>query len=147
MSKRKKLNRGFRAAWIAEFESNQNDKNNTTTQFQKNNTTTLSTIAHAEREFIWNWCQTRNLDDIFAVVALTYWIRAKAYLAVNFLLDPDSKKLNMVLCIHAAMKWLGYDEEHQCNFLADLVAVRRDMKPGLHQQMELDLLKTLNWEM
>ncbi len=140
MSKRKT------PAWFAEFEQHQKRKT-TKTKFQTNNTTTLSIIPETERQFIWGWCQSRNLDDIFAVVALTYWVRARAHLVVNFLLHPDSKTLYMVLCIHAALKWLGYDEQHKCDFFTDLVGVRKDMKPGVHQRMEMDLLTTLNWEL
>ena len=110
----------------------------------------LSKVSDIEREFFWSWCRTRHLDDVFAVVALTYWIRAKAEVAVNFLFNPDNKTLYMVLCIHLALKWLGYDEEKHCNFfkdLADVVDGKGYLKPEVHQQMEVDLLKALNWEM
>lgn len=108
----------------------------------------LSKVSEAEREFFWNWCGTRHLDDIFAVVALTYWVRARAEVAVNFLFNDKNKILYMVLCIHLSLKWLGYDEEKHCNFLKDLVdAVGVRLKPEVHQRMEMDLLKALNWEM
>lgn len=107
----------------------------------------LSKISEVEREFIWNWCQKRNLDDVFPVVALTYWTRAKAEVAVDFLLKPENKDLYMVLCIHISLKWLGYDEEYKCDFFKDLVEVDQHLKPDIHRQMEIDLLKALNWEM
>ena len=108
----------------------------------------LSKVSEAEREFFWNWCGSRHLDDIFAVVALTYWVRARAEVAVSFLFNDKNSTLYMVLCIHLALKWLGYDEENKCNFYKDLVdVVGVDLKPEVHQQMEMDLLKALNWEM
>lgn len=108
---------------------------------------TLSKISDAEREFIWNWCGLRHLDDIFAVVALTYWVRARADVAVNFLFKDNNKRLYMVLTIHLALKWLGYDEEKKCDFFKDLVDIDSSLEPKIHQRMEIELLKALNWEM
>lgn len=106
----------------------------------------LSTISEVEREFIWNWCETRHLDDVFAVVALTYWVRARADVAVNFFFSDNNKTLYMVLCIHLSLKWLGYDEEYKCDFLKDLAQIE-SIEPKIHQRMEIELLKALNWEM
>lgn len=116
-------------------------------RFCEEKRTTLSNVPETEREFIWEWCESRNLDDIFAVVALTYWVRARAEVAVDFLLEENNKRLYMVLCIHVALKWLGYDEQYKCDFFADLVCVHKAIKAQQHQRMEIDLLKALNWEM
>lgn len=107
---------------------------------------TLANVSEEEREFIWKWCEVRHLDDIFAVVALTYWVRARADVAVNFFFRDSYKRLYMVLCIHLALKWLGYDEENKCDFLKDLVEIEA-VEPKRHQQMEIELLRALNWEM
>lgn len=106
---------------------------------------TMSKISGAERDFIWKWCEVRNLDDIFAVVALTYWVRARADIAVNFFFSDNNKTLYMVLCIHLALKWLGYDEEKKCDFRKDLVEIE-NVQPLIHRQMEIELLTALNWE-
>lgn len=109
----------------------------------------LSTISEVEREFIWNWCENRHLDDVFAVVAMTYWVRARADVAINFLFNDNNKRVYMVLCIHLALKWLGYDEENKCDFFKDLVELvgKHFLRPVEHQRMEVDLLKALKWEM
>lgn len=116
-------------------------------KFYKKREIALSKVPEVEREFIWDWCQKRNLDDIFAVVALTYWIRARAEVAVDFLVKPENKKLYMVLCTHISLKWLGYDEEYKCDFYKDLVEVSADVSACTHRQMEIDMLRALNWEL
>ena len=55
--------------------------------------TPLSTTSEVERGFVWSWCEDRFLEDTFPVVALTYWVRCKAKIAVNFLLDEKNKEL------------------------------------------------------
>lgn len=107
----------------------------------------LSTTSEVEREFVWGWCENRFLEDIFPVVALTYWVRCKADVAVNFLLNKKNKELYMVICIHIAMKWLGYDEDHKCDFLKDLLDVYEEVKPEGHRRMEIEILEALNWEL
>lgn len=133
--------------WFKEFEKCQHKERIQVVKFREEKQTTLSNVPETERDFVWEWCQSRNLDDIFAVVALTYWVRARAEVAVDFPLEADNKRLYMVLCIHVALKWLGYDEEHKCNFFADLVGVHKEIKAEQHQKMEIDLLKALGWEM
>jgi hypothetical protein len=127
--------------WLKDFERGK------VLEFHVNKDETLSSISEEEREFVWSWCSQRNLDDVFAVVALTYWIRAKAHVAVNFVVEGSSRAVYMVLCIHLSLKWLGYDEDHKCNFFSDIKEVWQDAKPYQHRGMEIDLLRSLNWEM
>ena len=133
--------------WFKEFEKCQNTERTPVVKFRQEKQVSLSNVSDTEREFIWEWCESRNLDDIFAVVALTYWVRARAEVAVDFLLEAENKRLYMVLCIHIALKWLGYDEQHKCDFFADLVGVHKGIKAEQHRRMEIDLLKALSWEM
>ena len=135
--------------WLREFEDarREDERRKTVVEFYKVKPTELSKISEVEREFIWNWCERRNLDDIYAVVALTYWVRAKAEIAVNFFFQEENKKLYMLICVHLSLKWLGYDEDHKCDFFADLTDVCREMKPERHRGMEIELLMALNWEM
>ena len=116
-------------------------------KFYKDRVNTLSTIPEVEREFFWNWCEIRHLDGVFPVVALTYWVRARSDVAVNFLLDDSNKSLYMVLCIQIALKWLGYDEDHKCEFFKDLVELNPSIQPYEHRRMEYHLLVALNWIM
>lgn len=118
-------------------------------QLYRQSNVNLSKIPDKEREFFWDWCGKRHLEDIFAVVGLTYWVRARAEVAINFLVRQENKKLYMILCIHLALKWLGYDEEKKCNFFSDLVEEDKSeyLRPEIHQRMEIDLLRALNWDM
>lgn len=132
------------ATWFKEFEGSKGVPE--VTLYKNEGGQTLSKVSEVEREFIWNWCEIRWLDEIFAVVALTYWVRARADVAVNFFFNDNYKTLYMVLCIHLSLKWLGYDEENKCDFFKDLVEIEL-IEPKIHQRMEIELLKALNWEM
>lgn len=130
---------GREVPWLKEMTSSGN--------FHVSTPDTLSAVSEDEREFVWTWCSDRNLDDIFAVVALTYWVRAKAHVAVNFVIEESSRVVYMVLCIHLSLKWLGYDEDHKCDFFSDIKEVWHTARPEQHQSMEMDLLQSLKWEM
>lgn len=107
----------------------------------------VSRVSDSEREFIRNWCEVRHIDDVFSTLALTYWVRTKARVAVCFILCDANKTLYMILCIHLSLKWLGYDECFKCNFFKDLIDVYPSLKPDKHRLMEVELLEALNWEM
>lgn len=115
--------------------------------FMENKDLVLSKIPEVEREYIWDWCKSRHLDDIFPVVALTYWTRARVHIAIEFLVKPGMKDIYMVICIHIGLKWLGYDEAHRCNFFKDLTDINEHLHPETHRKMEMDLLKALDWLM
>lgn len=131
------------AKWLDEYTSNSFPE----IDFYKKKDATLSAIPDSEREFMWCWCRTRHLDDVYAVVTLTFWVRTRSHVAVFFILDSHHKNTYMVLCIHLALKWLGYDEDHSCNFFKDLVDEKPELKPEHHRRMEMELLKALQWEM
>lgn len=128
--------------WYKDFQTSQKGL-----KLYKKSAGILSATSEEERGFVWGWCERRYLEDIFAVVALTYWVRCKAEIAVNFLLNEKNRELYMVICIHIAMKWLGYDEDHKCDFLKDLVDVYQEVKPRSHRRMEIEILEALNWEL
>ena len=128
--------------WYEDFKSTKRER-----KLYKKSPGVLSSTSEFERDFVWGWCGSRFLDDIFPVVALTYWIRCKADVAVNFLLNEKNRELYMVICIHVAMKWLGYDEDHKCDFRKDLLDVYGEVKPEAHRRMEIEILEALNWEM
>lgn len=107
----------------------------------------VSAIPDTEREFIWAWCRARHIDDVFPVLALTYWLRVRKRISVFFMLCDSNKNIYMVLCVHLALKWLGYDEVFKCSFFTDLVQIYSSMTVGKHQRMEMDLLEALDWEM
>lgn len=52
----------------------------------------------------------------------------------------------MIVCVHIALKWLGYDEDKSCNFIKDL----REVGPitmDTHQNIEYHILGELGWEL
>lgn len=107
----------------------------------------LCTISDAERIFIRNWCATRNLEDMYAIQALTYWIRVKASLVVSFIVRKENRELYMIICIHIALKWHGYDEVFECDFFKDLKEICPFLRCSEHQDMEIEVLRELQWEL
>lgn len=107
----------------------------------------VTTISDLERNFFRDWCHKRHLDDVYRIKALTYWIRVKSSVSVNFILDEVNRRLYMILCIHISLKWLGYDEEFKCNFVNDLRQELSSLRPDQHQDMEMELLRELNWKL
>ncbi|AAR26968.1 FirrV-1-I3 [Feldmannia irregularis virus a] len=104
-------------------------------------------ILPNEREFMWTWTRTRSLDDVYAVLASTIWIRIKDQVALfSFSIRSDSvKEVYLIVCIHIAMKYLGYDEVFRCNFVHDLVQVSPTMDAHTHQRLEFEVLHALDW--
>jgi hypothetical protein len=80
------------------------------------------------------------------LLAMTYWMRIKGPLGTFFLVNH--KEHYMIICIHLAIKWLAYEEENdkKCNYLEDLNQVA-PLRSTDHQNMELEVLKNLNWEL
>ncbi len=105
----------------------------------------LSRIVGDEREFFVSWVRSRHIEDQHLVLALTYWMRVRADLATFFLVRD--KRLYMILCIHAALKWLGYDEVFKCDFLRDLREVDPRTTPRDHEDLEMEVLKSLSWDL
>ena len=116
-------------------------------QLYKDNGIHLSIISECERKFIREWCHFRHIEESFIIVALTYWMRCKSNIAVNFLRFPESKVQYMVLCIHVSLKFGGYCEMYKCNFIKDLNDYYKHITPSKHQSMEMDILRSLNWEL
>lgn len=107
----------------------------------------ISNDTNDERAFIREWCEVRQLEESHIVVSTTYWLRCKSHIYTSFLMFPEAKDLYIILCVHLALKHLGYDEVHKCNFLLDLVEVYPSMNEGKHQEMEWELFRTLNFDM
>lgn len=102
-------------------------------------------ITKQERDFVWSWCRTRNLDDVYTVLALTLWVRAKPRVCPHDR-DITANFIYMVSCIHLALKYLGYDEIARCNFFADIKQINTQYTFKKHQQVELTLLRALEWK-
>ena len=107
----------------------------------------LVSITEEERFFLREWCQARNLGENYIVVATTYWLRCKSHAYASFLMFVEAKRIYMVLCVHLALKHLGYDELHACDFLADLREIYPSLKPEQHRAMEWELFRYLNFDM
>lgn len=107
----------------------------------------VCTVNDAERIFIRTWCIKRNLEDLYAIQALTYWVRVKASLVVSFLVRQENRELYMVICIHLALKWHGYDEVFKCDFYRDLKEIYPQIRCCEHQEMEVEILRELQWEL
>lgn len=107
----------------------------------------ISKVSNDERAFIREWCDTRQLEQNYIVVSTTYWLRCKSYVYASSLMYPECKTLYMVLCIHLALKHLGYDEVRKCHFMTDLVEIYPSMNARTHQQMEWELFRALNFDM
>lgn len=104
----------------------------------------LSKILDDEREFFRVWTSSRHLEDQYYLLALTYWMRIRSEIATFFLIRD--KRLYMVLCIHTALKWLGYDEVHKCNFLKDLNEIS-SISSQDHAELEMEVLRGLSWDL
>ncbi|CAM9206966.1 unnamed protein product [Pylaiella littoralis] len=52
----------------------------------------------------------------------------------------------MIVCVHIALKWLGYDENRKCNFIGDLRQVG-PISAATHQEIEYHILSELGWEL
>lgn len=107
----------------------------------------LCKISDNERLFIRNWCLKRNLEEIYPVQALTYWIRVKASLLVSFIVREQNRELYMIICVHLALKWHGYDELFKCNFFGDMLELYPSLRCSEHQDMEIEVLRELQWEL
>jgi len=77
----------------------------------------------------------------------TYWLRCKSHLYASFLRFSEAKNLYMILCVHLALKYLGYEEVFRCNFYADLGEVCPSITVNRHQAMEWELFRTLNFDL
>lgn len=107
----------------------------------------LVNITEEERFFLREWCQARNLDETHIVMATTYWLRCKGHAYPSLLMFVEAKSMYMILCVHLALKHLGYDETHKCDFLADLKQVYSSTTPAQHRSMEWELFRYLNFDM
>ena len=107
----------------------------------------LCRLTDYERTFIREWCEKRYLDDLYAVQALIYWTRVKAAFLVSFLIREKNHELYMLICTHLALKWHGYDEVFKCDFFRDAKEICGSLGCTEHQQMEIDVLRELQWEL
>lgn len=78
------------------------------------------------------------------VLAIIYWMRVRSNIWTSFLERP--KQFYMIVCIHIALKWLGYDEVLKCNFIKDLREVGPITKET-HQSIEVMILSELRWDL
>lgn len=102
------------------------------------------TVTDNERAFFFEWSGQRNLDKVYVVLSLTYWARVKSKIWTCFLERP--KEMYMIICIHVALKWLGYDETLKCDFVNDLRGVGA-ITMEAHQTAEFLVLSELGWEL
>ena len=103
-----------------------------------------SAILDDEWRFFHEWAARRNLDKMYLVLALTYWMRVRSRVWTCFLQHP--KEFYMIACLHVALKWLGYDEVLKCDFIRDF----REVSPvdkRLHQKIEILVLSELDWDL
>jgi hypothetical protein len=118
----------------------------TTYPMYQKSKTSISSISEQERLFFYHWTGSRHLEQKYMLLAMTYWMRIKSPLGTFFLVNH--KEHYMIICIHLAIKWLAYEEENdkKCNYLEDLKQVA-PLRSSDHQNMELEILKSLNWEL
>lgn len=107
----------------------------------------VSSITAEERLFLREWCQARSVGDNYVVVATTFWLRCKSHTYASSLMFAEAKKVYMILCIHLTLKHLGYEEVHKCNFFADLKEVYPSMTAHMHQDMEWEVFRCLNFDL
>lgn len=109
----------------------------------------LSPVTEYERGFINDWCRSRRIDESYSTQSLVYWIRVKRHLSVTLMLREKNVDLYMVICIHLALKWQGYEEatDSKCPFYNDLLKIYPDLTKVEHSSMEFELLTFLNWEL
>ncbi len=103
-----------------------------------------SAVTDEERAFFFEWATKRNLEKQYVVLSITYWMRVRSKIWTCFLQRP--KELYMIVCIHIALKWLGYDEVMKCNFVKDLREIAPTTKE-VHQEMEFLILSELGWDL
>lgn len=113
-------------------------------RYQRHVESTASAVTDKERAFFFEWAIKRNLEKQYVVLAITYWMRVRSKIWTYFLQRP--KELYMVVCIHIALKWLGYDEMLKCNFVKDLREIAPTTKE-VHQEMEFLILSELGWDL
>jgi len=113
-----------------------------TFSFRSTKVVTSSPISEDERHFFREWAHLRHIDDQYVVLALSYWTRVKSSLGPFFIIRK--KELYMITCLHISLKWLGYDEEYKCNFIADFRQVSNITKDE-HKELEMHILKELDW--
>lgn len=107
----------------------------------------LSRVRDEERDYIRRWCSVRHIEDSYAIRAIIYWMRVRSSLAVFFRLSDHNRELYMVICIHVAMKWQGYDEMYAVDYLKDLRTIDPGLAVTVHQDMEYEVLNNLGWEL
>lgn len=103
-----------------------------------------SAVTDEERAFFFEWGTKRKLEKQYVVLAIIYWMRVRSKIWTSFLERP--KQIYMIVCIHIALKWLGYDEVLKCNFIKDL----REVGPitmEMHQSIEVMILSELCWDL
>lgn len=109
----------------------------------------LPCITDYERDFMNSWCIVRKIDESYLTQSLIYWIRIKKHLSITLMLCDRNVELYMVICIHLALKWQGYEEDTdtKCPFYSDLLAIYRGLTRSEHSSMEFEVLSLLNWEL
>ncbi|CAM9431845.1 unnamed protein product [Pylaiella littoralis] len=120
------------------------DSVNGTYALYKHPESVASALTDEERAFFLQWVTKRNIDKAYFVLALTYWMRVRSKIWTYFLIHP--KEFYMIVCIHIALKWLGYDEVLKCQFVKDL----REIAPismDTHQEIEFMVLAELGWDL
>ncbi|AAR26887.1 FirrV-1-B12 precursor [Feldmannia irregularis virus a] len=105
----------------------------------------MSAVTPEERNFFWTWTRTRYLEDVYTVLALTIWIRAKRYVIELRRVHAVPREVCMIICIHISMKYLGYDELFACRFRDDLLPYYCTMTAKMHEQLEYKILRALDW--
>jgi len=118
--------------------------NETYALYQKPVEAVASAVTDEERAFFLEWVTKRNIEKTYFVLSLTYWMRVRSKIWTHVLIHP--KEFFMIVCIHIALKWLGYDEVLKCNFVKDL----RDIAPvtvETHQEIEMLVLSELGWDL
>ena len=103
-----------------------------------------SPVTDEERAYFLEWVTKRNLPKQYFVLALTYWMRVRSRVWANMLIKGHPKEFYMIVCIHLALKWLGYDEVLKCNFVQDLQEVAA-VTMDVHQEIEFLVLSELGW--
>lgn len=71
-------------------------------------------------------------------------MRVRSKIWANMLIKGHPKEFYMIVCIHLALKWLGYDEVLKCNFVQDLREVAA-VTMVVHQEIEFLVLIELGW--
>jgi hypothetical protein len=111
---------------------------------QTNIPVAVSVIPTEDREWFTEWGEERFIEDVFVAQALCYWVRTRQ-------MAVEEREMPMgvykVLCMHIAMKWLGYDEIYDINFLRDLRSEMGDITSTEHLETEIKILRFLQWKL